>query len=467
MRDIFHKNIFMITGYKGTGKTLLYESLRNQAFITKLKAFSNIDATRDIRFINMIEKNNILSFNDLGFNIDDPNKNRRFWLVFIWNKLMQTFEKDYTTTLQTFNVTATETTMSIFKNYLQQGKYVFVMEEDLQKLNAILKEKKIEVIIAFDYLDKMIPASNWGEADNPIAKLVTWVQQNPYTNIQTKLFFRTDLCKKIGSINNIIALNSNTISLDWTTNEIFGYFFQTVYTLTGNKFIDWLYLNHTTNSENIEKITAIKKQLAQSNGRLGENDKDKIAFLVDCFFGKYVDKTKPNLGQSYTWFYGNLKSANDLISLRPFIFLMQKALNDAVENYKQDRFKEKTILSGDYYASNAAREYAGKMHYEDVTRELNESDLLQNFANTIRNKNPMLDGFRQMSLTEAQLRRLILNIYELQGKSDIRSDEWRALVKLLEDTGIISQNLEKGNSYSFAFLYKFYLQLEGNPQRRN
>ena len=467
MRDIFHKNIFMITGYKGTGKTLLYESLRNQEFIAKLKAFSNIDATRDIRFINMVEKNNILSFNDLGFNIDDPQKNRRFWLVFIWNKLMQTFKEYYTTPLDTFNIAATETTINIFKEYTQQKENVLQMEEDLRKLNAILQEKKIEVIIAFDYLDKIISESNWGKADNPIAKLVTWVQQNPYTNIETKLFFRTDLCKKIGSINNIIALNSNTISLDWTTNEIFGYFFQTVYNITDNKFINWLYLYHTPNSENIEKITAIKKQLAQSKGRLGENDKDEIAFLVDCFFGKYVDNNNPNFGKSYNWFYENLKSANDLISLRPFIFLMQKALNDAVENYEQDRFKEKTILSGDYYASNAAREYAGKMHYEDVTKSLAESDLLQNFAETIRNKNPMLDGFRQMSLTEAQLRRLILNIYELQGKSYIRSDEWRALVKLLEDTGIISQNLEKGNSYSFAFLYKFYLQLEGNPQRRN
>jgi hypothetical protein len=377
---------------------------------------------------------------------------------------MKSCQDFYKTTLDTFDIAQDETTKEVFKKYLEQSECILQIEDDLKKLNAILRQQKTTLIVSFDYLDKMIPVETWGDKDNPMLSLINWVQQNTYTNIYFKLFLRTDLFLKIGGgLNNSEALERKTLSLDWTSDEIFGYFFQTVYTLLYDKFTNWLYLNYTKNQEDIDKITTISNLLKQNNGRLGEKDTESLTFLVECFFGKYVDKTRINLGIPYIWFYENLKSANDYISLRPFLFLMQMAFQDA-KNNNLIRIQN-PILSGTYFASNKVREYVGKKQFNEIEDEFGNEHLTL-FGEKMKGSHQYIQPYRHASLTDSELRNLIREIYVLGNRPKLDNDEYDKVKTVLIDAGIISQNLSYGAGYSFAFLYKYYFRLKGNPQRK-
>ena len=58
LRDLFLKESFIVRGYKGTGKTLLYHALEDPAFVIQLKKFC--DVYEDFRFVNIVDKSNIL-----------------------------------------------------------------------------------------------------------------------------------------------------------------------------------------------------------------------------------------------------------------------------------------------------------------------------------------------------------------------------------------------------------------------
>lgn len=461
LRDLFLRETFIVRGYKGTGKTLLYHALEDIAFVEKLKRFNDID--EDFRFVNVVNPNNILQLSSLNFNPQNTGEKiqtyyRRFWIVYIWNTLLPRFSELYKSQLSHFEVMSDETTREKFEVLMKTDKILDV-EYDLRKLNEILVEKGIKVVISFDYLDKIVATSEWNTNGHPIAQLINFGQAKSYSNFYPKIFIRTDLFHKIQYINNVNALENKVLSLDWTTEELFAYFFKIVYKTTNGSFTNWLLLK---NPEKQDYIISIKKIIEDNDAQIPLEQNEILEFLVNNFFGEYVKDDNPNFGRSYEWFHLNLKNANDVISLRPFIALLSFCFEERAKNSNEVR----TILPGEYFYKPAAREAAAEAHLTDIWKEYDD-EILRVFLETLhKSDNPILERYRHHSILHEDLRLLILKVYELNNLSQPNWDKVQKLIEMLKDAGIIRQNVSYKVSYSFAFLYKFYLRLKGSPKRR-
>ena len=462
LSDLFKKDIFLVRGYKGTGKTLIYSALKNENFTKKLAQVYNING--NYSFLNIVEynqypkleHNNYSHLNSNG--LPEATYYKRFWAIYVWNEILKRGNLYYSSVLQTINIANDETTRVGIEQLMQTNSFLTI-EKDLQAIDKLLKESNNKLVISFDYLDDIIPLTTWGKSNNAIATLMDWCRTLPYNNIYPKMFLRTDLYHKIHGNVNKKGLENKVLSLEWSSDELFAYFFKIVYAKTKDTFINWLLTHNDT--EKLDYILSIKQLFDTNNGQINLENKDIIDFLVNNFFGENIDNGNLNYGKTYTWFYNNLKSANDVISLRPFIALLEKALLDAVNTKSFIQNNEPPILSGRFFSSNAAREYAAEKHFEDITKE--KDGLLKMFADTMRGNNPALNSFRYMSLDEYEMKALIGKIYDLNKDKAERREEWRPMLEKLEEAGIIRQNLSFRATYSFAFLYKFYLRLKGNP----
>lgn len=462
--DLFKKDIFLVRGYKGTGKTLIYNALQNKTFTKKLSEVYNVQG--NYTFLNIVTYNAHPKLDSNDYNpgklgLSEANYYKRFWVIYVWNELMIRAALPYSSILPTFSITNEETTREKIE-HLMWIVHFREIEKDLNALDKFLKAKSERLIISFDYLDEIVALQTLTKSNNALKELMDWCKTIPYANIYPKIFIRTDLYEKIqGTINNK-GLESKVLSLEWSNDELFAYFFKIVYMKTKDKFINWLILRNKGKDE--VYIMNIKQLLETNNAQITLENKDMLTFLVNNCFGEYINYVNPNFGKTYRWFYENLKSANDFISLRPFIALLEKAIRDGTDDMGFMQEQKSPLLSGKFFASNAAREYAAEKHFQDITKE--KDGLLKMFADTIRGNNPALDSYKYMSLDEYNLKNLIIKIYELNGYSIKRREDWRPMLEQLEEAGIIRQNLTERTTYSFAFLYKFYLRLRGNPARR-
>ena len=461
LADIFKKEIFLVRGYKGTGKTLIYNALQNEKFTKKLSNIYNING--DFIFLNIVSNNNYPqleanNYTNINLGLPEATYYKRFWVIYVWNEIMKRANLSYKSEFQTIEVTNEETTRRNIEILMTTDTFLKI-EKDLQNIDKLLKDTNKKLVISFDYLDDIVPLSTLSKANNAIKILMDWCRTLSYENVYPKIFIRTDLYNKIHGNNNPKGLENKVLSLDWNSDELFAYFFKIVYAKTKDKFINWLFLQN--DSEKADYILGIKKLLDENNGQITLENKNILEFLVNNFFGEYIDIRNPNYGKTYTWFYNNLKSANDVFSLRPFIALLEKAILDAkkIKGFMSD--EKQPILSGQFFASNAAREYAAEQHFIDIARE--KDNLIKMFAETMRGQNPALDSYRKMSLDEYRMKALIGKIYELNNDYAERREKWRPMLERLEEAGIIRQNSSFHTTYSFAFLYKFYLRLSGNP----
>lgn len=459
LRDLFNRDIFIVRGYKGTGKTLLYAALEKVDFVERLKQFSKVDD--DFIFINIIDPNDVLELKSLGFNPhnvgeDKPTYYRRFWIVYIWNVLLKKLPNIYVSNLPTFDVLNDETTRQRFEAMIQSNQIIEV-EQDLKKLNEKLRKEHKKVVISFDFLDKVVEVSNWEKDFNPISQLIKFGQFNSYSNLYPKIFIRTDLFEKIHGINNVGALENKVLSLDWGGDELFAYFFKVVYQVSGEKFIDWLRLK---NPEKYETIYHIENLFKENEAQIPLEQKEMLVFLVNSFFGEYVNPGIPNFGKSYEWFYNNLKNANDVVSLRPFIALLDFCFKKALEA-NAGTF-DYAILPGKYFTEPAAREAAARTYLADIWKDYPRN--FQMVLNSFHNPHPALARFRYHSITHEDLTELIKVVFEIENQAEPQAKDIENIINLLRDAGIIRYNPHyKKYPYAFAYLYKYYLGLKGNP----
>ncbi len=463
LRDIFKKDVFIVRGYKGTGKTLIYNALQNSSFTQKLAQVYKEQG--NYSFLNIVQYKKYPQLKSLNFAFNGmlpAHYWRRFWVVYIWNEIMSRYKPQHSSTLKTIAIANTENTRESMEQLMNTTDFLTV-EKDLQTIDSLLKANNTKLIISFDYLDDIIAIDDWGNETNAIAILLDLCRTIPYQNIYPKVFIRTDLYNKLHGIVNKKGLENKVLSLEWSGDELFAYFFKVVYAKTKDQFINRLLQQNETDKANY--ILNIKRLLDTNNGQISLENTDVLRFLVNNFFGENVDWRFPNRGKSYSWFYLNLKSANDVISLRPFIALLQRAIDDAKVTTWFMIDDKQAILSGQFFARVSVRKLAAKEHFEDIIKERDKE--LAMFAETMIEQDSELKQFKQMTLDEHQLRLLLTKIYKLNGEYNVPREKWKKLLEKLEDAGVIRQNSSYKITYSFAFLYKFYLGLSGNPAYRS
>ena len=467
MKDIFKKEKFIIQGFKGTGKTYIYKALResNKDIKDKLLSFASIKETGETyEFIDIISlkgSDEIKTFEFNTLKIEEI-KNKQyyftnFWKIYTWNSIFIDTEKklDYKIKpeLEIKPMRGDTETKQRFEKIMNDDNLMIKVEKDLQKLDSYLDENKKNLFVLYDQLDNLIPPSNWKEVVSPLIDY-WWNSIARFKRISPKIFIRTDLYNRLQGTNTT-RLENNKIIIEWSKDEIYAYFFKLIFSdqASFNALFDFM---GRKRSELRTFIINTKKYLVEHFNQL-QLDRNMIEPFMSIFFGESVTSYKRNydLGKTYDWFYTNLRNADKAsISLRPFINLVNGALDDALKNNMPNIL---CILDQKFYATQANRNYAVEQHFKDLTREAFNEDLHYIF-DYIRDKG---EKYRQIFLYKSELDELLKEIYE-EYKDKLESSNTEELKEILIANGIISENVKSGLKSIFYFpqLYKYWLALK-------
>ncbi len=462
MVNIFNKEKYLLIGGKGTGKTYLYRAFYSDLFIKKLKKRAN-KSEQKYYFCHIVDIEEKKRFH-IAKNIDIENiKNpeqffNRFWLIYIWNILIK---KQFLTKLNLekldfeFEIGNNSKTAKIFKEIINDDDKIIKIEEQLDCIDKKLKEDNgKKIILLFDLLDFVVKPIYWDTAISPLIKMF---RNNYYDRIFPKIFIRRDLYQQLGNITNIQNIKeTKIISLEWTNEELFAFFFKNIFAYSKSEFFEIM-------KKRIDKKEVKEIEDNIKNDNQIKLDKKYLKPLVDIFFGRWSNPTRKTFGENYGWFYKNLQNADKTISLRPFIELLNEAVDNCTNKIKNKKYGEHRnffpILPSNNYAIPETRKNAVKNHFHDLANEEGNKDLIQIF-DFISKDYPH------------ELRKDIYNRKDfnnlLQKVIDKKSDNLKhktidSLKKLLIHNGIVSLNFQAGgyDSYNFALLYKYYLGLTG------
>ena len=459
MEDLFNQDKLLVLGNKGTGKSYIYKSLKNSHIVQTLQNRAN-KVDFQYNFLPIIDNNKRFDTIKLDHIIAENDDTElffeRFWTVYIWNAVMLERPFGYQSDLEVEVIRDDNETGKRFLKYIGNVELMIQIENDLRKLDEYLVEKKNkQLIIIFDELDNIVKPYKWSEKISPLINLC---KKMNYASIFPKLFLRSDLFEKISNINNKKELSNRSISIEWNREELFAYFFKLVLSHSKEEFVKLTKLYAYYPSSYLNKtIKTIEKC-----GNQPPVDDYTLRHMSSTFFGKYADvKNTPRYGESYDWFFVNLKNANNTISLRPFIDLLSISVNRALKEDKSDC----PILPQYYYTHGQARFQAVENHFRDLAEEKGNEDLIPIFE-FIRDKASY--KYKKEQLTQNEFFSLLDMIIQ---SCDLKENNTRdSIISLLEVNGIIRSIFVRvghnpHKNYQFALLYKYYLGLKSKKHK--
>lgn len=449
MEDIFNHSKFLLLGNKGTGKTFLYEALKIEEVVKKIQ--HKAQKKENYIFLHLIDNDSDKFIDTLLFDdVDQKSESfyHKFWIVYIWNSIMLEIhlKLGFTSEFEVLPIHNNSITRARFIEFIENEKQLIKIENELKELDNYLKrsDKKQNLVVIFDGLDQIVKPSNW---HYKIVPLINYWRNHSFSKISPKLFLRSDLFEKLSNITNIKELKNQSISIEWNQQELFAYFFKLILKTSDDAFLKYMLFTKYISFELI-------KQIHQKSGEDNQIplDESYLKPMVETFFGKFADsKNSPRYGESYDWFFRNLKNANNTISLRPFIDLLDNSLDysSSSDNSKYP------ILPANYFVHGEARKNALSNHFDDLVKEKGNEDL-EIICKYIREKK----NIHHISLTNSKsdFDKLLKEIIDNNNTENKTVDQ---LINVLKLNGVISEQFtSKGISYSFALLYKYYLGLK-------
>lgn len=470
MEDIFNFDKFLLIGGKGTGKTMFYTALDNKVFLKTLQDKANkktinysvaqvISLKDDSAGKKYFEVSNFAQNDDVFY--------KKFWIIYILNSIMLSGNdclKDYTISTDLSGILPQELKASnssqrqaFFEKIIGSDKLYRSIENELEKIDLHLHDKNINLMVVFDQLDYIVKPIEWTKVVSP---LIDYCRSMPYKRIQPKIFVRRDLFDKYIKLTNKNALESKSINLEWSIDEVFAFFFKIVFAYSKKEFF---MLMRKYNDFQEERISAIQKNLEKQNSyNQIKLDIHWIKSLVTTFFGKYPNKYNSDTfksSETYDWFYYNLKDSNDTISLRPFLDLIQFAMERAFKN-TNDHYP-KPILGAFFYDYAEVREKYVDRYFKDLASEKGNEDF-EMIIEHIKNSSKFPKEYKQREFNEEAFNRLLS--YLLGNKElKLNSKSIEEIEEILRTNGVLLVTyMQRGNKkYSFAYLYKYYLGLKG------
>lgn len=460
MNDLFNLDKVVILGGKGTGKSYIYKALKNKDIVEELKRRANKNDY--YAFFNMVDKSTrIIKVNKFG---EKPREFKdRFWLVYTWQILMREVADEYqeykttASAVQQFEVANTSTFKFEISKIIENDDAILAIEKDLDVLDLFLKDqgngKKHYITLIYDQLDEIVDPVLWNEW---IPSLIDFWRFKRFSRIFGKLFVRRDLFRKLVGITNINELENQAIDIEWTQEELYAYFFKIV---LSENMQDWFWSQIHLYAD---FHPAFVRQIRPKYAKLDQIPLEKhlLEPITTTFFGKTVaTNSNTRMGESYDWFYKNLKNADDTISIRPFIDLIKFAIDNATKKIDRDN-SIKPILNSSYYADRDVRKRAVERHFDDLCKnEIGNEPL--NYIFEFIDNNP---EFRYMTLEKPQFEEMLSKVLlEHHEKKEMTKKTVESLKELLIINGIVKKyNGRRGDLYTFAYLYKDRLGLKGN-----
>jgi MinD-like ATPase involved in chromosome partitioning or flagellar assembly len=463
MENIFNFDKFLILGGKGTGKTAIYKALKNELFVEKLKNRSRKEHL-DFTVIDIIsiktdppDKRNkyfeiAAQFDEKSLMEKDERFYNRFWITYIWNAVMLCSDKTgFSTDTEFREIKNDSLTTAYFKDIISDDLKFARIEQELYRLDSFLKKNQKHLLIIFDQLDYVVKPVLWSKIVSPLINLC---RSNNFSRIFPKLFLRRDLFNKISGITNKEHLREQAVNLEWSKEEIFGFFFKIIFSKNRDAFFEIMKMYKDVTPQHINEIkTCLEENLNQT-----PLEEFYIKPLVETFFGKYADGKSPRFGETYDWFYKNLKNADGTISLRPFLDLVGEAIGKFFNNpWKED----KPILASLYFGTASTRKQAVQRHFEDLAQE-EGNEYLKIAIEYIRDSNAIPPELRKINLSADEFYRLTDMV--LKNAKGLEHADREDLTETMISNGIVKVRYKRGGArfFSFAFLYKYYLGLSGN-----
>lgn len=479
MNELFDESKFIISGYKGTGKTYLYRALADDSNISmRIRERANYQLQKQNR--KQIDKNcrlyclNVISIGNGNKSFEfesidyDSIKNpglyfKRIWQLYTWNSILleeefasvrnQSKLKEYIKPIQG------DTSVSLYEQLMAKGIDVFVtIEEDMVKINDYLKSKNIKLFLLYDQLDTRIKPQYWDKAVSPLINY--WRDKwNLYSNILPKVFVRTDLFKRVMGTNTEV-LRENIINIEWSIDEIFAYFIKLVLSVHPEEY--WEIMRRIGRSDGNQYgkyqkiIPSYMKQMRNNDNQVVYLDQACLGPLINTFFGSKVVSNSHDLGSPYDYFYQTLVNADrDSISLRPFINTLDKnAVEQALAVLIPNRYV-KSIISSDIYASRDVRIKAANSYFDDLARDEFSHDLnnVRSFLNSEQGIN-----YRKKTLSEEDFAKFIELV--LKGYTNTQCQNADDMVTLLRANGIVDEKFIQGQKvWRFAPMYIYAWKL--------
>ena len=469
MEDIFNFDKFLLIGGKGTGKTMFYSALKNKFFLETLQNKANKERFKYtvIDIISLREdKDKDKYFETINF-VSKHNENfyKKFWIIYILNSIMLSkntalHNYNFSQKIEEFlpqKLNNTEINKIFFEEVIANSKQFILVEQELENIDLFLRKNNINMMITFDQLDRIVKPNNWAIAISP---LLNYIGSNSFQRIQAKLFIRRDLYGKLSNITNKNALDTKSISLEWTMEEVFAFFFKIVFSYGKEEFFELMKRYGDVDTERIKRIqNNIEKDKSLNQIKL---DVYWIKSLVQTFFGKYPNKNDSNIrrhAETYDWFFNNLKDSNATISLRPFLDLIKFSIERSFRN--QNQYHPKPILGAFFYDHSEVREKYVDRHFIDLASEEGNEDF-KSIIEYIKNSSKFPKEYKIREFNEEKFDKFLNHFIknkELNLKVKTKAD----IEEILITNGVLSVSYIRGSKrkYSFAYLYKYYLGLKG------
>jgi len=454
MQDIFLPEYKLLIGGKGTGKTFFYKALQEQHFVNALISRAEKEKQKFHVFNIISEQSQSNGFFELTshFNdeIQDESFVRKFWIIYIWCVLSK--KLDYFTSSCDFEITNNAITADKITSLINNKAAYVGIEKELIDLDQHLKKNDERLLIVFDQLDVVVKPIEWNHGISPLIRIC---QSNSWDRIQPKLFLRRDLFEKLGNITNKQSLESQVIDLEWSADEMYAFFFKVVSANSCENFNSFVIdkLGPSFANENIIK----KLRKKNSYNQLPDNE-FILRPLVNAFFGK------PNLEylDAYDALYRNIRNANQTISLRPFLDMIKFAIDEQIADGASKR--NDSVLGIDYCFYRSVRAKAVERYFQDMANEAG-NDVIKYFIEDIQN-NKVPDELKCSSLIQKDFEKLVSIVKN--NHPHLKPINTTTFEEMLKLNGIIFVTLIPGGikKFSFAYLYKFYLNLRSPTNRR-
>lgn len=461
MKDIFNFNKYIVLGNKGTGKSYLFQALKNENIVLELKKQAQ-KTNLNAKFIHLVDKTNDYFISSKFFESYKKEIEEigdfysKFWKVYTWRTITEQIKIkqiiDFKPVVSNISILKDDTLNS--KNIIEFIKNIdniIAIEKDLSEIDKRLNSLQIDLIAIYDNLDLMVEPYKW---DTEIASLINFWSFSSFRRIHSKLFLRSDLFKKIKGINNIQSLQNNTISIEWEKEEIFNYFFNLVKRLAKEDFVNVIrkFNFKILSEDDTSWLREFEKKF--NADKQTEFEEPVLRKLCWVFFGQYPD-IKAH-GESYDWLYKNVMNADQTISIRPFIELLKLAIERFINDNNKFQVIEKGVLAYVYYTNREVRTNCVSKHFDDLAGE-NGNTPLKNIFEYIKGNR----DFQFFEFLQREFHELLNNVKKEYNLNESIKD----LENLLEINGIIKITPVGNNiKYSFAFLYKYYLGL-GNRRK--
>lgn len=461
MKELFDQKKYLIQGYKGTGKTYLYKALADKKIADNIQKWAGMTDSNmlDSIFVNILPTNETaLVFENIRYSgIEEPEYFFNFfWQVYTWNVLLlcPVFDEirkssellDYIKPIEGTGY-AKEALIRIEELINMGVKASVAIEKDIVSINNYLIQNNKRLFVLYDRLDTCINPLRWDKAVSP---LINYWRNNceSFSNIAPKIFVRTDLFRRIEGTNTA-RLETNIIHIEWSIEEVFGYFFKLIFSSKLSSDAFWAI------AEKIKIDSNYIKEIKDSFLLFPENqikplNRQTMKRLVFTFFGYKVDVGTANLGNPWEYFSKELANAdNSAISLRPFINMLDGNAVDIALS-RTEKYVQNGIIPPDIYASKAVRDDTTEKYFNDLAQDAYSKDLLR-LKEVIRSSGG--EKYRFKSLSEELYEDLISTTFGMiQDSSVVKSQD--DLKRLIEANGIMSAKVTtKGTFFRFAPIY--------------